>query len=93
MRVSLARSVRISFSASACAPGQRERQRRDDFFRNAAIAGVGAAGRAPQLRPHQAERELAGEHFIEGEAHSRGRLRRDLLGRLRAMRAAQRLGE
>ncbi len=72
---------------------QRERQRRDNFFRNAAVARAGAAGRAPQLRPHEAQRELAGEHFVECEAHSRGRLRRDLLGRLRAMRAAQRLCE
>ncbi len=45
--------------------GQRIGQRVDDPVAQMAVAGVAVAGRAPQLRAHQRQRQLAGEQFVE----------------------------
>ena len=46
---------------------QRIRQRVDDLLAQMAVAGVAVAGRAPQLRADQRQRQLTGEQFVEGK--------------------------
>ena len=46
---------------------QRVRQGVDDLVAQMAVAGIAVAGRTPELRAHQRQRQLAGQQFVEGE--------------------------
>ena len=74
---------------------RRERvgQRLDQLLAQVPGAGCRAAGRAPQMRAHQGERQLTGEQLVIGEPRPGQPLGRHV-GRLgRPVQGAQRLGE
>ncbi len=66
----------------ALAPGQRERQRRQDLCLQAGVVGARAPAAAPHMGAHQGERELARQHLVIGKARPRRPLHGEI-GRLR----------
>jgi len=73
--------------------GQRIGQCIDDLAPQMAVAGIAHAGRPPQLRAHQRQRELAREQFVEGEARPERPVRQDVCQFDRIVYPVQRLGD
>ena len=69
---------------------QRVGQRVDDPVAQMAVAGVAVAGRTPQLRAHQRQRQLAGQQFVEGEPRPERAIGQDVGEFDRHMHAVQR---
>ena len=57
-----------------------------------AVAGMAVAGRTAQLRPHQRQRQLAGQQFVEGKPRPERAIRQDVGQFDRDMDAVQRFG-
>ena len=72
---------------------QRVGQRVDDPVAQMAVAGVAVAGRAPQLRAHQRQRQLAGEQFVEGKPRPERAIGQNVRQFDRDMHAVQRFAD
>ena len=74
---------------------RRERigQGSDDPRAQTAFGGAAAAGALAQMRAQERERELAGEQFVIGKPRPCRAVRHEVVGRRRAVDAAQRVGE
>ena len=69
---------------------QRIGQGVDDLVAQMAVAGVAVAGRTPQLRAHQRQRQLTGQQFVEGKPRPERAIGQDVGEFDRHMHAVQR---
>ena len=72
---------------------QRIGQGVDDLVAQMAVAGVAVAGRTPQLRAHQRQRQLAGQQFVEGKPRPERAIGQDVGEFDRHMHAVQRFAD
>ena len=72
---------------------QRVGQGGENARAQAALGGAAAAGAGALMGAKQRERKLPGEQFVVGEPRPRRALRPQIVGRFRAMDAAQRIGK
>ena len=72
---------------------QRVGQCRDDSPAQPAFGGTAAAGADAHMRAQKRERELARQQFVISEPRPGRAFRRDIVGRLRTMDGAQRIGK
>ena len=72
---------------------ERVRKGVDDLVAQVAVAGVAVAGRTPQLRAHQRQRQLTGQQFVEGEPRPERAVGQDVGEFERHMHAVERLAD
>ena len=72
---------------------QRIGQRVDDPAAQMAVAGVAVARGPAQLRPHQRQRQLTGQQFVEGKPRPIRTIGQDIRQLDRHMHAVQRFGD
>ncbi len=83
----------MAATASRCEDCQRVGQGVDDLVAQMAVAGVAVAGRTPQLRAHQRQRQLTGQKFVEGEPRPERAVGQDVGEFDRHMHAVQRFAD